>query len=132
MLIERRQTLPGLLAVLDDHRQDQVRLGREMVMDAGFADMNPFGHIGIAEPVITTGGEQLLGLLDDLNGSGGELQTHRNMPWCTERNVKNPFASCSGRVSPAFAGAANLLVGRFHVNLNHNVIRGRCLVGRNR
>ncbi|MNL81456.1 hypothetical protein D3C87_2085820 [compost metagenome] len=65
--------------------------------------MNPFGHIGIAKPVITTGGEQLPGLLDDLDGSGGELQTHGNTPWCTERNVKNLFALRRGKIPTAFA-----------------------------
>ncbi|MCY1508711.1 hypothetical protein D9M68_430300 [compost metagenome] len=95
VLIERRQPLPGLLAMLRDHSKDQVRLGREMMMDAGLADMDPFGHIGIAEPVIAPGGKQLPGLLDDLDCPGGKLQTHRNPLSFTEKARRT--ANASGR-----------------------------------
>ncbi|MNL60495.1 hypothetical protein D3C87_1843110 [compost metagenome] len=76
MLIQRRQALPGLRAVMRHNGKDQVRLGGEMMMDAGLADVHPFGHIGVAEPVITTGAQQQPGLLDDLKGAGGKLQAH--------------------------------------------------------
>ncbi|KAG0769961.1 hypothetical protein G6F22_017282 [Rhizopus arrhizus] len=86
MLVKRRQPLAGLFAVLGNHRQDQVRLGRKMMMDAGLADMAPFGHIGIAEPVIAAGSEQQLAPLLARHG-----------------------------VAPDIRNAANLLVGRLQV-----------------
>lgn len=68
--IESGRAFTRLRAVPRHDRQHQLRLGRKMVMDTGLADMHPLGYVGIAESVVSTGGKQQLGLLDDLDGPG--------------------------------------------------------------
>src|SRR5690606_5566932 len=65
-LVERREPAQGGLAMPCDHRPDQLRLGREMMVDACLAYLHPFGDVGEAETVVAASGKQLDGALDDL------------------------------------------------------------------
>jgi hypothetical protein len=63
-------------AGLGHHRLGQIRLGGEMVMDAGLLHLHLLGHIGIAEAVIAPRLDEVTGRIKQfLVGTHGHKST---------------------------------------------------------
>jgi hypothetical protein len=77
MLLHRCQAFYRLLTMPLHHRQHQVRLAGEMVVNAGLAYPYLFREIRIAEAVVAAGGQQLPGVFRQFSGAGGEFNSHR-------------------------------------------------------
>lgn len=57
----------------DSTAADDIRLGREMVMDAGLADPDRIRDVGITEAVVTAGDDQGARAGKDVVCGGGEV-----------------------------------------------------------
>ena len=83
--LERRGEAAGIAI---DHRLSQVGLRREVIVDAGLADAQGLGDIGIAEGTVAARLDQRLGEIEDLVGridyvlASDVFFNHARDPWC--------------------------------------------------